>query len=107
MDQMLFKTLESVILMSGWVLLVEVWFQLGFTRFLSSFAMTTSFNQRLLLTTVQMFIKDMCNDLLKEFVSNMNGVNRNEAGDGIYWIQTVKNKLEKSIVHSTHQNGAF
>ena len=46
--------------------------------------MTTSFNQRLLLTTVQMFIKDMCNDLLKEFVSNMNGVNRNEAGDGIY-----------------------
>lgn len=49
----------------------------------------------------------MCNDLLKEFVSNMNGVNRNEAGDGIYWIQTVKNKLEKSIVHSTHQNGAF
>ena len=55
----------------------------------------------------EMWIKDMCNDLLKEFVSNMNGVNRNEAGDGIYWIQTVKNKLEKSIVHLTHQNGAF
>ena len=33
---------------------------------------------------VKILIKDMCNDLLKEFVSKMNGVNRNDAGDGIY-----------------------
>ena len=56
---------------------------------------------------VKILIKDMCNDLLKEFVSKMNGVNRNDAGDGIYWIQTVKNKLEKSIFHLTHLNGTF
>ena len=40
--------------------------------------------QRPVLTNGHFSIQDMCNDLLKEFVSKMNGVNRNEAGDGIY-----------------------